>query len=515
MTVLLLVGVFATAFVLAEENQGQVSPRVNPSIELEDDYGVYVKGTGYVKAWGDGYAELKGSTTTVLNGVVEVSGENGFLRVSENAQIEVTGNGKRYLENGWWVYEGDYGKATITGEHIGVKVKGDSIVLYAKGTGSVFLDGKGKYETGGITRSYEGKTTIALEHESAKGSGGGSGGGPGGKKAYEISEEVVSVEVEDLPIEESESESVKETLEEFDKEPYKKIGFSEIWRGHGWIIETNDGDNEGHLIRGFWINQAFSNNGKAFSEKEINENITLKIGEKKTIPGTDKEIYLEDIDDSGAVVFYVESEMGKLYPEESKTFEEIKVGVDESSYEEGWARFEILVTTDSTKTTDSTNPIKIEKSFGKLWIDNSPYNLVKIAEEEEYEVFYLYRGNFRADGDPAENSVGKLTLWPEQELFTFTTWTGKLKMIQEEELFGEWDVSLATDYDTLRKPARSQEVGDERPVWKKVLGITDSAEEESEDEEEIEDSVAVSETSENSEGNVKVPFWKKIFGIKN
>ena len=73
------------------------------------------------------------------------------------------------------------------------------------------------------------------------------------------------------------------------------------------------------------------------------DEITLKLGGKVTIPGTSKELYLEDIDNSGAVVVYVESAMGKLFPGESKILDDVKVYVVDSSYKEGWATFKVSV----------------------------------------------------------------------------------------------------------------------------------------------------------------------------
>ncbi|MEM3091325.1 MAG: hypothetical protein QXU39_01560 [Candidatus Pacearchaeota archaeon] len=72
--------------------------------------------------------------------------------------------------------------------------------------------------------------------------------------ADEITEvsQLESIEATNSEIQEVTNEVAKQT------QNFRKVGFIEIWRGNGWI--TNE--ENGYLIHGFWINQAYIKNGE-------------------------------------------------------------------------------------------------------------------------------------------------------------------------------------------------------------------------------------------------------------
>lgn len=71
--------------------------------------------------------------------------------------------------------------------------------------------------------------------------------------------------------------------------------------------------------------------------------IILRVGEKKTIPGVQMELLLENIDNSGTASFYLESELIKLMPGESKTIKNGVVSLINSSYEEKYVTFRVII----------------------------------------------------------------------------------------------------------------------------------------------------------------------------
>lgn len=60
--------------------------------------------------------------------------------------------------------------------------------------------------------------------------------------------QIETTEVTNQEMQETTSEIAEQTVK------FKRIGFTEIWRGSGWI--TND--NNGYLISGFWAHQAYT-----------------------------------------------------------------------------------------------------------------------------------------------------------------------------------------------------------------------------------------------------------------
>lgn len=94
----------------------------------------YGNKTGEVWAMGDGVAEISGSAIVVVRG-------NGTLTVSpSDAVVSVVGFGN--VEDG--TYTG-HGKAVIRGKDINVRIEGTDIRMFAKGHGTLSLDGTGVY----------------------------------------------------------------------------------------------------------------------------------------------------------------------------------------------------------------------------------------------------------------------------------------------------------------------------------------------------------------------------------
>jgi hypothetical protein len=94
--------------------------------------------SGEVWAYGNGTAEIRGSV------VVNVRG-NGTLIVSPaEAIVTVVGFGSSEEENGMAVFEGE-GRAVVRGENITVSITGNNISLFAKGKGTLMLEGEGIY----------------------------------------------------------------------------------------------------------------------------------------------------------------------------------------------------------------------------------------------------------------------------------------------------------------------------------------------------------------------------------
>lgn len=102
---------------------------------------VVVRGTGTLVANGSGRAVIEGNVTVTLSGI------NGTLKVSSNADVVTDGTGtKEVLGNGDVEYQG-FGQATIKGDGIRVEISGNDINLTASGTGSAVMSGKGTYKT--------------------------------------------------------------------------------------------------------------------------------------------------------------------------------------------------------------------------------------------------------------------------------------------------------------------------------------------------------------------------------
>jgi hypothetical protein len=101
---------------------------------------VVVSGTGTLTANGSGRAVIEGNVTVTLSGI------NGTLKVSSNANVVTDGGTNETLGNGEIKYQG-FSSATITGNNIRVEVSGNNINLTATGTGSAVLSGHGTYKT--------------------------------------------------------------------------------------------------------------------------------------------------------------------------------------------------------------------------------------------------------------------------------------------------------------------------------------------------------------------------------
>lgn len=101
---------------------------------------VVVSGTGTLVANGSGRAVIEGNVTVTLSGI------NGTLKVSSNANVITDRGTNETLGNGEVKYQG-FGSATITGSNIRVEVSGNNIALTATGTGSAVLSGHGTYRT--------------------------------------------------------------------------------------------------------------------------------------------------------------------------------------------------------------------------------------------------------------------------------------------------------------------------------------------------------------------------------
>jgi len=119
--------------------------------------------TGEVWARGDGIVRLKGDA------IVNLRGE-GTLEISPaNAVITVVGFGNvtRGGSSDTVVYEG-VGKAIIRGKNITVSIEGENITFFAKGKGSLYLDGTGFYRVKKLPEEemeiheYDGSVTVDI-----------------------------------------------------------------------------------------------------------------------------------------------------------------------------------------------------------------------------------------------------------------------------------------------------------------------------------------------------------------
>ncbi len=108
--------------------------------------------TGTIIAKGRGLAIFHGNGTATISG-------NGVLRIKDfagDAQIEVTGSGRKYVgEHGWITYYGYRGAATVTGSDVHIELSGAGIELNATGTGRFVVRGVGT-----VSRTVNGTTTT-------------------------------------------------------------------------------------------------------------------------------------------------------------------------------------------------------------------------------------------------------------------------------------------------------------------------------------------------------------------
>jgi len=119
--------------------------------------------TGEVWAHGNGTARLSGDA------IVNVRG-NGTLTVSPiDAVVSVVGFGSPTKDetNNTVIYEG-VGKAIVRGKDITVSIIGENITLFAKGKGSLYLNGTGYYRVKKLPDtpmqefSYNNETTVCI-----------------------------------------------------------------------------------------------------------------------------------------------------------------------------------------------------------------------------------------------------------------------------------------------------------------------------------------------------------------
>lgn len=122
------------------------------------------KGTGEIFVKGDGKAVIKGTGIVVAQG-------NGTVTVDpETAVITATGFGAKTTGNGISEIKGK-GVVVVRGENVTVTIEGTSLKIFAKGTGSVYLEGTGTYKVKKLPRSemteeeYDGEVTIEFGGE--------------------------------------------------------------------------------------------------------------------------------------------------------------------------------------------------------------------------------------------------------------------------------------------------------------------------------------------------------------
>lgn len=104
-----------------------------------------MEGTGWIWAWGAGEAVVEG------DGKVVVYGHGvGVVWVSGAERLVARGTGRRVdLPDGTTRFEGWRGTIKAFGGELRVRMVGAMIHFYARGTGSVFLRGHGRYIVNG------------------------------------------------------------------------------------------------------------------------------------------------------------------------------------------------------------------------------------------------------------------------------------------------------------------------------------------------------------------------------
>jgi len=126
-------------------------------------YAESVRGTGELRAWGDGLAGVQGDIEEIT-----VSG-NGTLFIRDrggDGEWTVSGTGRRRdLANGWIAYYGFDGDVEAHGSQITVLLSGYDIDLWAKGTGAALLYGEGGYETKHGDGPWSGELSWSSELE--------------------------------------------------------------------------------------------------------------------------------------------------------------------------------------------------------------------------------------------------------------------------------------------------------------------------------------------------------------
>lgn len=108
--------------------------------------GTTLAGAGVLDAQGDGLIAVRGRMD------LEVSADEGILLVKDvdnDAVVRVDGNGQTAQWNGFTVYFGFNGNATVKARDAGVIVIGKNIDLHVEGRGWAFLKGEGEYTVNG------------------------------------------------------------------------------------------------------------------------------------------------------------------------------------------------------------------------------------------------------------------------------------------------------------------------------------------------------------------------------
>jgi hypothetical protein len=102
---------------------------------------VDLEGEGILFAAGEGSVSIEGS------GTVKICG-NGSVSAPEESVVVAVGFGEKQVNNGTVTYSGE-GKIIIRGENITVTAEGE-LKVFAKGSGSVHLEGTGVYKVKGF-----------------------------------------------------------------------------------------------------------------------------------------------------------------------------------------------------------------------------------------------------------------------------------------------------------------------------------------------------------------------------
>jgi len=109
-----------------------------------------IRGKGWLHAEGSGVAILK------MSGQIEiVSHGTGAVYIYGAETIHAEGDGKRSnLRGGGVVFRGYEGVIKATGARMRVKIIGKEIEFTARGKGTIFLRGRGHYESEGLAGDW-------------------------------------------------------------------------------------------------------------------------------------------------------------------------------------------------------------------------------------------------------------------------------------------------------------------------------------------------------------------------
>ncbi|MEO0563000.1 MAG: hypothetical protein AAF125_12905 [Chloroflexota bacterium] len=113
------------------------------------------RGNGTLTAEGNGQAQVRCTTCDIT---ISGNGVLAILDTGETLAIDINGVGTREIRETEWgtayIYRGFNGTATISGEYLGVGLRGADILLDAEGTGRVWLRGSGTYTTNGVSGEW-------------------------------------------------------------------------------------------------------------------------------------------------------------------------------------------------------------------------------------------------------------------------------------------------------------------------------------------------------------------------